>query len=414
MKSKVKKSLSGFAAIPEAVADIAAGRMVVVVDDQQRENEGDLIMAAAKVTPEAVNFMISHGRGLVCAPLTGERLDQLGLPLMVSQNTESMGTAFTVSIDGARSFGVSTGISPSDRARTIKVLIDEKSKPDDLRRPGHVFPLRATEGGVLRRAGHTEAAVDLAKMAGLPAAGVLCEIIKPDGQMARLPDLIKFTQKWKLKMITIADLIKYRMKRDRLIKKIVTTQLPTDYGDFTLHAYESLVDGQVHIALVKGKVAGKQNVLTRVHSQCLTGDVFSSQRCDCGPQLARALQMISEEGAGVLLYMRQEGRGIGLVNKLKAYHLQDKGKDTVEANELLGFASDLRDYGLGAQILVDLGLTSLKLITNNPAKIVGLEGYHLKVTKRVPLEIKPTKYNLKYLRTKAVKMGHILPLVNNL
>lgn len=397
-----------FNTIEEAKKDIADGKMVVVLDDQDRENEGDLVMAAEKVTPNAINFMISHAKGLVCVPMTEDQLEKLDLKSMVIENTEIMKTAFTVSVDAAKKFGVTTGISPSDRAKTIEVLIGHASKPSDLVRPGHVFPLKALPGGVLRRAGHTEAAVDLAKLAGLFPAGVICEIIKPSGGMARTPDLIKFSRKHKLRIITIADLIKYRMKKEKLIVKIATTKLPTKYGDFVLHGYKDTLEGYYHIALVKGSVNKKKNVLVRVHSECLTGDVFGSMRCDCGEQLLRSLEMIGKADRGVLLYMRQEGRGIGLLGKLKAYELQDKGKDTVEANLDLGYKADLRDYGVGAQILADLGLSTIQLITNNPRKIVGLEGYGLMVTQRIPLEIIPNKHNIKYLRTKSAKLGHIL------
>jgi len=397
-----------FNTIEEARKDIAAGKMVIVLDDAERENEGDLIMAAEKVTPEAINFMISHGKGLVCVPMTEERLDSLGLSPMVPENNESMKTAFTVSVDASKKLGITTGISPSDRAKTIEVLINPSSKPSDIVKPGHVFPLRAMTGGVLRRAGHTEAAVDLAKLSGLYPAGVICEIIKSDGKMARTPDLIKFAKIHNIKIITIADLIKYRLKREKLIEKLAKTKLPTKHGDFILHAYRDKLEGFYHIALVKGKVNRKKNVMVRVHSECLTGDIFGSCRCDCGEQLNKSIDMINEEGSGVLLYMRQEGRGIGLLGKLKAYELQDKGRDTVEANEDLGYKADLRDYGIGAQILVDLGLSSIRLITNNPRKIVGLEGYGLKVTERIPLEIIPNKHNIKYLKTKSMKLGHIL------
>jgi 3,4-dihydroxy 2-butanone 4-phosphate synthase / GTP cyclohydrolase II len=397
-----------FNTIEEAKRDIAAGKMVVVLDDQDRENEGDIIMAAEKVTPDAVNFMITHAKGLVCVPMTEERLKKIDLRPMVTENTESMKTAFTVSVDASKKFGVTTGISPADRARTIEILINQNSKPSDLVKPGHIFPLKAMAGGVLRRAGHTEAAVDLATLAGLYPAGVICEIIKPSGSMARTPDLIKFARKYKLKIVTIADLIKYRIKRECLIEKVALTKLPTEFGDFTLHAYKDHLEGYNHLALVMGNIKKKNNVLVRVHSECLTGDVFGSCRCDCGEQLHRAMKMVADNGSGVILYMRQEGRGIGLIGKLKAYELQDKGKDTVEANEALGFKADLRDYGIGAQILADLGLKNIKLITNNPRKIVGLEGYGLKVTERIPLEIIPNKHNIKYLRTKSKKLGHFL------
>jgi len=397
-----------FNTIEEAKKDIANGIMVVVLDDRDRENEGDLVMAAEKVTPEAVNFMITHAKGLVCVPMTAEQIEKLDLKPMVSENTESMKTAFTVSVDAAKKFGVTTGISPSDRAKTIEVLINPSSKPSDLVRPGHVFPLKALPGGVLRRAGHTEAVIDLARLAGLFPAGVICEIIKPNGQMARTPDLIKFSKKHKIKIITIADLIKYRMKKEKLIEKIAVTKLPTKYGDFILHAYKDKLEGYYHLALVKGSINKKKDITVRVHSECLTGDVFGSARCDCGEQLQRSIDMIGRSSRGVLLYMRQEGRGIGLLGKLKAYELQDRGKDTVEANEDLGYKADLRDYGIGAQILADLGLSTIKLITNNPRKIVGLEGYGLKVTQRIPLEIIPNKHNIKYLKTKSTKLGHIL------
>ena len=397
-----------FNTIDEAIKDVAAGKMVVVLDDKNRENEGDLVMAAEKVTPDAINFMITYGRGLVCVPITEERLNSLNLSPMVRDNTESMKTAFTVSVDASKKFGVTTGISPADRAKTIEILINPSSKPTDLSRPGHIFPLKAMSGGVLRRAGHTEAAVDLARLSGLFPAGVICEIIRSNGQMARTPDLIKFAKKHRIKMITIADLIKYRLKREKLIEKLASTKLPTSHGDFILTAYKDRLEGYYHIALVKGNIHKKKNILVRVHSECLTGDIFGSNRCDCGEQLNRSLDLIAEEGCGVLLYMRQEGRGIGLLGKLKAYELQDKGKDTVEANEFLGFKADLRDYGIGAQILVDLGLSSIRLITNNPRKIVGLEGSGLKVTQRIPLEIIPNKHNIRYLKTKHKKLGHIL------
>lgn len=404
-KSKLKIK---FNTIKEAIEDIQNGKMVIVVDDSDRENEGDLVIAAEKITPEAVNFMITHGKGLVCIPMNGDRLDQLELRQMVDRNQESMRTAFTVSVDAGQKHGVSTGISPADRAKTIEVLINPKSKKSDLVSPGHIFPLRVKDGGVLKRAGHTEAAVDLAKLAGLYPASVICEIIDKSGKMARTPQLIEFAKKRKLKMISIADLISYRLRNEKLIKLVTSVKLPTKHGDFKAYAYEDLLNGDIHVALVKGKVSGKKNVLVRVHSECLTGDVFHSLRCDCGEQLAGALDKIEFVGEGVLLYMKQEGRGIGLKDKLNAYKLQEQGYDTVEANELLGYDADLRDYGVGAQILVDLGLSTIRLITNNPTKVVGLEGYGLKIKERVPLEIEPNRHNEKYLKTKLVKMGHIL------
>ena len=387
------------------IEDIKSGRIVVVVDDEDRENEGDLLMAAERVTPEAINFMATYGRGLICMPVTGERLDELGINAMVSHNTDTQGTAFTVSIDAR---DVTTGISAHERAKTIQTVLNPASVPEDLRRPGHIFPLRYREGGVLRRAGHTEAAVDLAKLAEFYPAGVICEIMSEDGTMARTPELMEFVSKHQLKIITIADLIKYRKKHEKFVTRVAVTTMPTAFGDFTLYAYESELDNQCHVALVKGDIIGKSNVLIRVHSECLTGDVFGSRRCDCGEQLASAMQRIEEEGQGVILYMRQEGRGIGLANKIRAYALQDSGKDTVEANEALGFAPDMRDYGIGAQILADLGLTTVRLLTNNPRKRVGLEGYGLKVTERVPLEIKANRFNQRYLSIKKSKLGHLL------
>lgn len=400
--------MSKFNSIEEAIEAIANGKMIIVVDDKDRENEGDLVMAAEKVTPEAVNFMISKGRGLVCVPMTAERLRELDLPQMVDRNCEPMKTAFTVSVDAAKQHGVTTGISAADRARTVEVLINPKSTSADLVKPGHVFPLRVCEGGVLKRAGHTEAAVDLARLAGLYPASVICEIINDDGSMARTEQLIDFAKEHGLKVVTIADLISYRMKKDKLVRRISATKLPTQYGEFMAYGYEDLLSGDHHVALVKGKVEGKENILVRVHSECLTGDVFGSCRCDCGEQLHKAMEKVEFCGQGVILYMRQEGRGIGLSDKLRAYELQDQGADTVEANHALGYEADLRDYGIGAQILVDLGLSSIRLITNNPKKIVGLEGYGLKVNERVPIEITPNSYNKKYLETKRAKLGHML------
>ncbi|MBN1823242.1 MAG: bifunctional 3,4-dihydroxy-2-butanone-4-phosphate synthase/GTP cyclohydrolase II [Endomicrobiales bacterium] len=395
-----------FSSIPEAVEDIRKGRVIIVVDDPSRENEGDLVCAAQKVTPEAVNFMAKYGRGLICLPMTGERLDELGIEQMVSNPHEAKEAAFTVSVDFRH--GTTTGISAHDRSKTVKALIDKRTKPADLLKPGHVFPLRYREGGVLVRSGHTEAAVDLARLAGLYPAGVICEIMHEDGTMSRLPELKRFARRHSIKMITIADLIKYRRSTEKLIKRAVTVELPTRYGDFQLSLYEDKVTLEHHLALVKGDVAGKKNVLVRVHSSCVTGDIFHSLRCDCGEQLEEAMRMISKRGLGVVLYMHQEGRGIGLANKLHAYNLQENGLDTVEANIALGFAPDLRDYGIGAQILSDLGLSSIKLITNNPKKLIGLEGYGLKITGRVPIEIHPGLSNRNYLKTKKEKMGHLL------
>jgi 3,4-dihydroxy 2-butanone 4-phosphate synthase/GTP cyclohydrolase II len=395
-----------FDAIEKAVADIRDGQMVIVVDDESRENEGDFILAAEKVTAQAINFMAKHGRGLICMPMTGERLDQLGLTLMVDKNTAKLGTPFTVSVDAVK--GTTTGISAHDRATTVRTLIDSSTGTDDLAKPGHIFPLRAMEGGVLRRAGHTEAAVDLAVLSGLYPAGLLCEIMADDGTMARLPQLLELKERFHLKLITIKDLIVHRRRTEKLIRQVAITNLPSKFGHFILHLYEDLTTGDHHVALVKGRVQGQKNVLVRVHSQCLTGDLFGSLRCDCGDQMEEALRRIESEGSGVFLYMRQEGRGIGLANKMRAYELQDQGRDTVEANVELGFAPDLRDYGIGAQILVDLGLSSIRIMTNNPRKITGLEGYDLTVVERIPLQVTPRRENVRYLKTKREKLGHLL------
>jgi 3,4-dihydroxy 2-butanone 4-phosphate synthase/GTP cyclohydrolase II len=394
------------ATIEEAIAAIKRGELVIIVDDEDRENEGDLVFAAEHVTPEKINFMATHARGLVCIPMTGDRLDELGLKPMVNGANDSNETNFTVSVDAEK--GTTTGISAYDRDITIRVLIDPETKPADLVQPGHIFPLRAKPGGVLRRAGHTEASIDLARMAGLYPAAVICEIMNDDGTMSRLPDLEKFAKKHNFIIISIEDLIHYRSQRDRLIEKIAVAKLPTKVGVFDIHAYRSLVDGKEHIALVKGDVAGRPDVMVRVHSECLTGDVLGSLRCDCGPQLFQALQRIEDEGQGVLLYIRQEGRGIGLGNKIKAYHLQDNGLDTVEANRHLGFKEDLRDYGIGAQILKDLGLTTMRLLTNNPKKIWGLEGYGLEIIEQIPIAVKSNPHNYHYLKAKKEKLGHKL------
>jgi len=395
-----------FNSIQSVVADLKKGRMVIVVDDADRENEGDLIMAAQFVTPEAVNFMAKHGRGLICAPTTSERLQQLGIERMVHQNRETFKTDFQISVDAARN--ITTGISAGDRAETIRIMAQPTAVPEDLVQPGHVFPLRARPGGVLQRAGHTEAAVDLVRLAGCRPIGVICEIMSDDGSMARLPELIKFAKKHRLKICTIADLIEFRRTREKLVERIEVVKLPTDYGDFDLYLYRSKLDVQHHLALVCGEVSGRPNVLVRVHSECLTGDVFGSRRCDCGPQLHQAMLQVADEGQGVIVYMRQEGRGIGLAPKIRAYKLQEQGYDTVEANQKLGYDMDLREYGLGAQILADLGLKTIRLLTNNPRKVVGLEGYGLEIVEQVPIRVKPNPHNLRYLQTKREKLGHLL------
>jgi 3,4-dihydroxy 2-butanone 4-phosphate synthase/GTP cyclohydrolase II len=394
--------------VEDAIEEIRLGRMVIVADDEDRENEGDLVMAGAMVKPEHVNFMRKQAGGLICVTLTPDRADELELAPMADRNTDSQGTAFTIAVDAHERFGVTTGISAYDRAKTIEVLTDPQTVPGDLRRPGHMFPLRAKAGGVLRRVGQTEAAVDLARLAGLPPVGVICEILNEDGTMARRPELEEFAQEHELKFITVAQLVAYRLTKTRIIKRMAEAALPTRYGDFRVVAYESILDHREHLALVKGDIKGKGNVLVRMHSECMTGDVFGSSRCDCGEQLAAAMSQIDEEGQGAIIYLRQEGRGIGLINKLKAYELQDQGMDTVEANKKLGFKPDLRDYGIGAQILLDLELHSIRLLTNNPRKIVGLDGYDIEITGREALKVEPGEHNERYLETKRSKLGHLL------
>ncbi len=398
----------GLSSIAEAIEDVKEGKSVIIVDDEDRENEGDLALAAEKVTPEAINFMTKHARGLICLPIIGKRLDELGIPLMVGQNTSKFSTAFAVSVDAKHR--ASTGISAADRAETIKVIVDPATGADDLARPGHIFPLQAREGGVLVRAGHTEAIVDLARLAGLYPAGVICEIMSEDGSMARLPQLEAMAERFGIKIVTIADLIAYRRRHERLVHRVAEAKLPTRYGEFTAIAYKSDIDPDEHLALVMGNISTEEPVLVRVHSECLTGDVFGSLRCDCGGQIALAMQSIADEGRGVFLYMRQEGRGIGFHNKIRAYALQDEGLDTVEANLSLGFPSDLRDYGIGAQILAELGLHEIRLLTNNPKKVIGLEGYGLKVVETIPIIITPNPYNRDYLETKQKKLGHLLEI----
>ena len=405
-KQRRKSPKSVFAPIEKAIDAIRDGRMIIVVDDEDRENEGDLTIAAEKITPEAINFMARYGRGLICMPMTEERLEQLELPQMVPQNTARFDTAFCVPIEAKGT--TSTGISASDRAITVLTAIDPSTRPIDLARPGHMFPLRARKGGVLVRAGQTEAAVDLARIAGLYPAGVICEIMNDDGTMARVPELTKFARRHKLLMITVSDLIQYRMRTEALVRRVASASLPTEYGQFRVLAYESLIDKETHVAMVKGDIGDGEQVLVRVHSRCLTGDVFHSARCDCGPQLETALGKIADEGRGILLYLNQEGRGIGLANKIRAYELQDQGLDTVEANERLGFKADQRDYGIGVQILKDLGVQSMRLLSNNPRKLVGIEGYHLSVAEWIPLEIPASEHSRGYLRTKKEKLGHKL------
>ena len=397
-----------FDTVEQAIADIREGRMVIVADDEDRENEGDLVMAAAKVTPDHVNFMTKHGRGLICVTLTDERADALDLPLMTQRNTDPQETAFTISVDAHRRFGVTTGISAQDRAKTIEILTDPNSDPSDLRRPGHIFPLRAKPGGVLRRVGQTEASVDLARMADLPPVGVICEILNEDGTMARRRELKDFAVEHGLSFITVAQMVAYQLTKTRIIRRIAEAELPTTSGEFHVIAYESMLDGREHLAITKGDPSGKPAVLVRMHSECMTGDVFGSMRCDCGEQLVAAMRQIDAEGQGAIVYLRQEGRGIGLGNKVKAYQLQDEGLDTVEANEKLGFKPDLRDYGIGAQILLDLNLHSIRLLTNNPRKIVGLDGYDIEITGTEALQVEPNQHNERYLETKRSKLGHIL------